>query len=87
MVIHSEFDGQYTTPWQDVLAHRTQHMKSSIIRELLKFTMQPEVISFAGGLPAPEMFPVRDFRDACEYVLQHDAELALQYGTTEGRTK
>jgi 2-aminoadipate transaminase len=46
--------------------------------------MQPDVISFAGGLPAPEIFPVRDFRDACEYVLSHDAELALQYGTTEG---
>ncbi|MBN1661459.1 MAG: PLP-dependent aminotransferase family protein [Anaerolineae bacterium] len=84
MVIQSKFDGQYTTPWQETLAQRTQYMKSSIIRELLKFTMQPEVISFAGGLPAPEMFPVRDFRDACEYVLAHDAELALQYGTTEG---
>ena len=84
MGIQSEYDGQYTTEWQALLAHRTQHMTSSIIRELLKFTMEPDVISFAGGLPAPEVFPVRDFRDACEYVLTHDAELALQYGTTEG---
>jgi 2-aminoadipate transaminase len=46
--------------------------------------MQPDVISFAGGLPAPEVFPVRDFRDACGWVLEHNAEQALQYGTTEG---
>jgi 2-aminoadipate transaminase len=46
--------------------------------------MLPEVISFAGGLPAPEVFPVRDFRDACCHVLEHDAKLALQYGPTEG---
>ncbi|MGD9405486.1 MAG: PLP-dependent aminotransferase family protein, partial [Anaerolineae bacterium] len=54
------------------------------IRELLKFTMMPDVISFAGGLPAPEAFPVRDFQDACRWVLSHDAEQALQYGPTEG---
>jgi len=59
-------------------------MKSSIIRELLKLSMQPDVISFAGGLPAPELFPVRDFRDACDWILTHDAESVLQYGTTEG---
>ncbi len=59
-------------------------MKSSAIRELLKVTMMPDVISFAGGLPAPEAFPVRDFRDACEWVLAHHAHQALQYGPTEG---
>jgi len=59
-------------------------MKSSMIRELLKFTMLPEVISFAGGMPAPEAFPVRDFREACQWVLSQDAEHALQYGPTEG---
>ena len=84
MGIQSEYDGQYTTDWNGALAKRTERMKSSIIRELLKFTMLPDVISFAGGLPAPEAFPVRDFQDACEWVLGHDAELALQYGPTEG---
>lgn len=84
MGIQSEFDGQYTTDWGDTLAKRTDRMESSVIRELLKFTMLPDVISFAGGLPAPEMFPVRDFQDACCWVLTHDAEQALQYGPTEG---
>lgn len=84
MVIQSEFDGQYTTAWEEALAGRTARMKSSVIRELLKFTMLPDVISFAGGLPAPDIFPVRDFQDACEWILSHDAEQALQYGPTEG---
>jgi 2-aminoadipate transaminase len=84
MTLQSRFDGQFTTQWDGVLAKRTEYMKSSIIRELLKFTMQPEVISFAGGLPAPELFPVRDFRDACCWVLEHNPHQALQYGTTEG---
>ncbi len=84
MGFQSEYDGQYTTDWTSNLAGRTQRMQSSIIRELLKFTMLPDVISFAGGLPAPELFPVRDFQDACAWVLRHDAELALQYGPTEG---
>jgi 2-aminoadipate transaminase len=80
----SEFDGQYTTAWDAVLAKRTENMSSSLIRELLKITLQPGVISFAGGLPAPEMFPVREFREACEYVLTQDPEHALQYGPTQG---
>lgn len=80
----SQYDGQYTTPWEKVLARRADQMKSSIIRELLKFTQQPDVISFAGGLPAPELFPVREFQEACQWILTHDAKQALQYGTTEG---
>jgi 2-aminoadipate transaminase len=80
----SKYDGQFTTDWESMLARRTTWMKSSIIRELLKFTLQPDVISFAGGLPAPEAFPVRDFRDACCWVLDHEPERALQYGPTEG---
>jgi 2-aminoadipate transaminase len=84
MPIQSEFDGQWTTEWDSMLARRTERMKSSIIRELLKVTMLPGVISFAGGLPAPELFPVRDFGDAFRYILEHDAEEALQYGPTEG---
>jgi 2-aminoadipate transaminase len=84
MTIQSRHDGQYTTNWDEALASRTERMQSSVIRELLKFTMLPEVISFAGGLPAPEVFPMRDFRDACNWVLEHEARLALQYGPTEG---
>ena len=84
MGMQSKFDGQYTTDWSTALAERSERMKSSIIRELLKYTMIPGMISFAGGLPAPEAFPVRDFQDACSWVLGHDAERALQYGPTEG---
>ena len=84
MGIQSRFDGEYTTDWSSILAKRAERMQSSVIRELLKFTMMPDVISFAGGLPAPEAFPVRDFQDACTWVLAQDAEQALQYGPTEG---
>lgn len=70
--------------WNSRLARRTQRMRSSVIRELLKQTMQPDIISFGGGLPAPELFPVREFEEACHYVLQTKGEMALQYGPTEG---
>jgi 2-aminoadipate transaminase len=59
-------------------------MGSSAIRELLKLTEQPDLISFAGGLPAPEVFPVEEFKAACERVLSEQGALALQYSTTEG---
>ena len=72
------------TPWEYRYAHRMQKMGSSVIRELLKFTEQPDIISFAGGLPAPEVFPVKQFREACNYVLDHFGPQALQYSTTEG---
>jgi 2-aminoadipate transaminase len=72
------------TPWEYRYAHRMQKMGSSVIRELLKFTEQPDIISFAGGLPAPEVFPVKEFREACNYVLEHFGPQALQYSTTEG---
>lgn len=72
------------TPWEYRYAHRTKKMGSSVIRELLKLTEQPDIISFAGGLPAPEVFPVKEFREACNYVLDHFGAQALQYSTTEG---
>jgi 2-aminoadipate transaminase len=72
------------TPWDFRYAQRTQRMKASAIRELLKLTEQPDVISFAGGLPAPEVFPVEEFRRACNHVLDHQGAEALQYGTTDG---
>ncbi len=71
-------------PWAHRYAQRTKTAKSSIIRELLKLTQRPEVISFAGGLPAPEVFPVARFQEACHRVLQSQAAAALQYGPTEG---
>jgi 2-aminoadipate transaminase len=59
-------------------------MGSSAIRELLKYTEKPDVISFAGGLPAPDVFPVDEFSAACERVLRNQGAQALQYSTTEG---
>jgi 2-aminoadipate transaminase len=70
--------------WEKYLAKRTSRMKSSIIRELLKFTENPEIISFAGGLPAPDFFPIREFQEACNYVLQSEGRTALQYSSSEG---
>ena len=72
------------TPWEYRYAHRTQKMGSSVIRELLKFTEQPDIISFAGGLPAPEVFPLKEFQEACNIVLAEHGAQALQYSTTEG---
>jgi 2-aminoadipate transaminase len=59
-------------------------MGSSVIRELLKYTEQPDIISFAGGLPAPEVFPLKEFKEACNIVLDEFGAQALQYATTEG---
>lgn len=73
-----------TTPWKNRYAQRTQGMGSSMIRELLKLTEQPDVISFAGGLPAPEIFPVAQFEEAAARVLKEHGSRALQYSTTEG---
>jgi len=70
--------------WEPRLAQRTRRMESSVIREMLKFTTQPDVISFAGGLPAPELFPVREFQEACRHVLETDGPTSLQYSPTEG---
>ena len=59
-------------------------MRASDIREILKVTALPEVISLAGGLPAPELFPIDEYRRAFEWVLESDGALALQYGPSEG---
>ncbi|MDM7991883.1 MAG: PLP-dependent aminotransferase family protein [Candidatus Fermentibacter sp.] len=59
-------------------------MKRSVIRELLKLTSNPEIISFAGGLPAPETFPVAEVAMATNKVLWEESDKALQYGSTEG---
>ncbi len=72
------------TPWSHRYAFRTVKVKSSAIRELLKLTQKPEIISFAGGLPAGELFPTERFAEACKKVLAEKASIALQYGPTEG---
>jgi 2-aminoadipate transaminase len=61
-----------------------QSMSSSLVRELLKLTAQPGVISFAGGLPAADLFPLERFREACNRVVSEHGGAALQYSTTEG---
>ncbi|HXX78906.1 MAG TPA: PLP-dependent aminotransferase family protein, partial [Ktedonobacteraceae bacterium] len=70
--------------WNSFFASRTDLMTRSAIRELLKLTIHPEVISFAGGLPAPELFPVERVRQATNTVLAKHGPEALQYSTTEG---
>lgn len=66
------------------MAKRMTNIKASEIREILKITERPEVISFAGGLPAPELFPVEEIKKVNQQVLDSDGTKALQYTTTEG---
>lgn len=70
--------------WDGKFADRTQFMKRSALREILKLTAQPDVISFAGGLPAPELFPTERFKAMCDEILSEQGNIALQYSTTEG---
>lgn len=67
------------------LAKRMERMQASEIRELLKLTAQPEIISFAGGLPAPELFPVEEIAKISHNLILKEGRQLLQYGTTEGR--
>jgi 2-aminoadipate transaminase len=66
------------------LAARAERMNPSIIREILKVTEKPGIISFAGGLPSPETFPIDAFAAACATVLKNDGKAALQYAASEG---
>ncbi|MGL4731232.1 MAG: PLP-dependent aminotransferase family protein [Clostridium sp.] len=65
-------------------SNRMANIKASEIRELLKLTCQPEIISFAGGLPAPELFPNEKISEITKEVLLNEGAFALQYTTTEG---
>ena len=67
-----------------MFAKRMEHLKVSAIREILKITVNPEIISFAGGLPAPELFPVEEMKKVAVAVLEEAGAEALQYSTTEG---
>ena len=66
------------------LASRMRHLHTSEIRELLKLTERPDVISFAGGLPDPALFPARELGDILREVAAEDGATTLQYGTTIG---
>lgn len=72
------------TLWENRYSQRMQQMKGSAIRELLKFTEMPDMISFAGGMPAPEIFPIKEFQDACNRALAKNGATCLQYGSTDG---
>jgi 2-aminoadipate transaminase len=63
---------------------RAGKMRKSEIRELLKVTQDPEIISFAGGLPNPQSFPIQDLKSIVQTVLNNHGKVALQYGTTQG---
>ena len=65
-------------------AKRTEQMNSSVVRETLKLTSRPDIISFAGGMPAPEVFPVEAMRAASDKVLTTAGPMALQYGPSDG---
>jgi 2-aminoadipate transaminase len=66
------------------LAARAERMNPSVIREILKVTEKPGIISFAGGLPSPKTFPIAAFAKACADVLEKDGQAALQYTASEG---
>jgi 2-aminoadipate transaminase len=71
-----------TAPWR--LARRAARLNPSVIREILKLTEQPGIVSLAGGLPAPEAFPVEAVREATARVLADAPREALQYAASEG---
>ncbi|MEY3783542.1 MAG: hypothetical protein RIS97_1721 [Pseudomonadota bacterium] len=71
-----------TMQWKQ--ARRAEKMNPSVIREILKVTDKPGIISFAGGLPSPQTFPIPEFAAACAKVLGEDGKAALQYAASEG---
>ncbi len=72
--------------YEQFFSVNAKNMKKSEIRELLKLTRKPGIISFAGGLPAPDLFPVDQIKEATMHVLENEGKTALQYGPTEGNT-
>ena len=72
---------------QSTFSDNAKGMKRSAIRELLKLTQKPDIISFAGGLPSPDTFPVEELKEITEYILEHEGAAALQYSATEGDPK
>jgi len=74
----------FITDISRLYSDRASKMRKSVIRELLKVTQDPEIISFAGGLPNPNSFPIKDLEGVMESVLEQHGKQALQYGTTQG---
>src|SRR4030042_113251 len=70
--------------FDELYSDRAGKMRKSEIRELLRVTEDPEIISFAGGLPNPDSFPVKDLEVITKNVLKHQWKNALQYGSTQG---
>lgn len=73
-----------SNPIQWRFAERAEQLQASFIREILKITQRPEIISFAGGLPSPATFPVEQMKIAFDKVLSAQGKVALQYGPTDG---
>jgi 2-aminoadipate transaminase len=73
-----------STPMSWQFAERATRMQGSVIREILKIAVRPEVISFAGGLPSPDTFPIARMQAAFDKVLSTSGRVALQYGPTDG---
>jgi 2-aminoadipate transaminase len=82
--IIDEMKTQLEMNWSRRFARRTALMRSSALRELMKATSRPEIISFAGGLPAAELFPIEHIKSALTAVLDRVGGPALQYSATEG---
>ncbi len=70
--------------WDQLFEGSEKRLRGSAIRDLLAVTARPDIISFAGGLPAPELFPLDAVRESFDRVLRDDGRDALQYGATEG---
>ncbi|NVM74634.1 2-aminoadipate transaminase [Duganella sp. SG902] len=79
-----KIENQNPIQWR--FAERAEQLQASFIREILKITQQPEIISFAGGLPSPATFPVDEMKAAYDKVLTENGKVALQYGPTDGYT-
>ncbi|MGC9374573.1 MAG: PLP-dependent aminotransferase family protein [Bacteroidales bacterium] len=72
------------TDLEQIFSASAKNMKRSAIREILKLTQRPEVISFGGGLPSPESFPIEELKEITTEILDTDGPGSLQYGATEG---
>ena len=77
-----KIENPHPIQWQ--FSERAQQLQSSFIREILKITQRPEIISFAGGLPSPATFPVERMKESYDRVLSQTGKVALQYGPTDG---
>jgi len=73
--------------YEPLFSNSAKSMKRSEIRELLKLTARPGIISFAGGLPAPDLFPVQEILEVTRAVMEREGKTALQYGPNHGDTR